>query len=308
MAVDVSIILVSWNTRDLLLACLESLPAAIGDLRADVWVVDNASRDDSVAAVRSRYAHVRLIENRTNLGFAAANNQAIRGGAGRYVLLLNSDTVAAPDSIELLVRFADDHPRVGAVGGQLLNADGSFQASRARFPSLWSETLNVTGLGRRLYGPWYPGYGPRHSRHPCRADVLPGACMLVRRAAIEQVGPMDEDYFMYSEETDWCLRLHRAGWELWYLPDARILHHGGQSTQQAREPMIAALYRSKVRFFRKHYGPLHAALLQLIFVLVLRAKWIAQRHTGRMRRPIGWRDLSAPVTHHHQPSLIDGRS
>jgi N-acetylglucosaminyl-diphospho-decaprenol L-rhamnosyltransferase len=308
MVVDVSIILVSWNTRDLLLACIDSLPAAIGNLRADVWVVDNDSHDDSVAAVRSRHPHVRLIENLANVGFAAANNQAIRTSEGRYVLLLNSDTVARPGSIEVLVRFADDHPRAGAVGGQLLNPDGSFQASRSRFPSLWSETLNATGLGRRLYGPWYPGYGPHQSQQPRRAEVLPGACMLVRRAAIEQIGLMDDAYFMYSEETDWCLRLHRAGWELWYLPDARILHHGGQSTRQVRDPMIAALYRSKVRFFRKHYGPLAAALLQLILVLVLRAKWIILRLTGRMSRPIGWRDLAAPVTHNHQPSLIDGRS
>jgi N-acetylglucosaminyl-diphospho-decaprenol L-rhamnosyltransferase len=244
MAVDVSIILVSWNTRGLLLACIDSLPAAIGNLRADVWVVDNDSHDDSVAAVRSHHPHVRLIENLANVGFAAANNQAIRTSEGRYVLLLNSDTVARPGSIEVLVRFADDHPRAGAVGGQLLNPDGSFQASRSCFPSLWSETLNATGLGRRLYGPWYPGYGPHQSQQPRRAEVLPGACMLVRRAAIEQIGLMDDAYFMYSEETDWCLRLHRAGWELWYLPDARILHHGGQSTRQVRDPMIAALYRS----------------------------------------------------------------
>lgn len=308
MDIDVSIIVVNWNTRDLLLACLASLPAAIGSLHAEVWVVDNDSRDGSVAAVRSHYPQVRLIQNRANVGFAAANNQAIRASAGRYVLLLNSDTVAEPGSIEALTRFADDHPRAGAVGGQLLNPDGSFQASRARFPSLLSETLNVTGLGRRLYGPWYPGYGPRQSHHACRAETLPGACMLVRRAAIEQIGLMDERYFMYSEETDWCLRLDRAGWELWYLPDARIVHYGGQSTRQARDPMIAALYRSKVRFFRKHYGRLPAALLRLIFVVVLRVKWIGLRLRGRMSHPIGWRDLAAPMTQRAQPSLSDGRS
>src|SRR3954452_17614079 len=123
---DVSIILVSWNTRELLLDCIESLPAAIGDLHADIWVVDNGSADGSVAAVREQFPLVRLIENGGNPGFAAANNQAVVASAGRYALLLNSDTVAEPDSIERLVRFADEHPSAGIVGARLLNADGSF--------------------------------------------------------------------------------------------------------------------------------------------------------------------------------------
>ncbi|HEX9373634.1 MAG TPA: glycosyltransferase family 2 protein, partial [Roseiflexaceae bacterium] len=152
---DVSIILVSWNTRDLLLACLASLPAALGGLHADVWVVDNGSADGSVAAVRERYSAARLIENGGNPGFAAANNQAIDASAGRYALLLNSDTVATPGSIERLVRFADEHPLAGIVGARLLNPDGSFQASFADFPSLRSELLSVTGLGPRLFGRWY---------------------------------------------------------------------------------------------------------------------------------------------------------
>jgi N-acetylglucosaminyl-diphospho-decaprenol L-rhamnosyltransferase len=149
---DVSIILVSWNTRDLLLACLESLPSAVGNLQAEVWVVDNGSVDGSVAEVRTQYPKVQVLVNRKNVGFAAANNQAIKVSAGRYVLLLNSDTVAEPGSIERLVDFADAHPMAAAVGPMLLNPDGSFQASFADFPSLRSEWLNVTGLARIIHG------------------------------------------------------------------------------------------------------------------------------------------------------------
>jgi GT2 family glycosyltransferase len=304
--IDVSIVLVSWNTRDLLLACLDSLPDALGVLCADVWVVDNASADGSAAAVRAwRPAEgklpVQLIENQHNAGFAAANNQAIVASAGRYILLLNSDAIARPGSIERLVRFADERPNAGLVGAMLLNPDGSYQGSFADFPSLRSELLSASGLGERLFGRWYPNYGPGHAQAARQVDYIQGACMLARRAAVDQVGLLDEAYFMYNEETDWCLRMRRAGWENWYVPGARIVHYGGQSTRQARHAMMQALYRSKVRFFRKHYGPLPAALLRAGFVAVLRAKWLvlallaaARRTAGgsaRVGPPIRWRDL-----------------
>jgi len=299
-APDVSIILVSWNTRELLLGCLESLSAAVGTLRTDIWMVDNGSTDGSVAAVRERFPLVRLLENDGNPGFAAANNQAIAASAGRYTLLLNSDTIAEPASIERLVRFADGQPTAGIIGARLLNRDGSFQASFADFPSLRSELLSVTGIGPRLFGRWYPSYGPRRSQMARRVDWIQGACMLARRAAIEQAGPMDEQYFMYNEEIDWCMQMWRAGWEVWYLPEARIVHYGGQSTRQIRHAMVQALYRSKVRFFRKHYGPAAAFALQSVFVAVLRVKWLIRTLAARERSsagaPIGWHDLQSPVS------------
>ncbi len=298
-ALDVSIILVSWNTRELLLGCLESLPAAVGTLRADVWVVDNGSADGSVMAVRERFPLVQLIENNGNPGFAAANNQAITASTGRYTLLLNSDTIAEPASIEQLVRFADRQPSAGIIGARLLNPDGSFQASFADFPSLRSELLSVTGIGPRLFGRWYPNYGPRRSQAARRVDWIQGACMLARRSAIERAGLMDEQYFMYNEETDWCMQMWRAGWEIWYLPEAQIVHYGGQSTRQVRHAMVQALYRSKVRFFRKHYGPAAAIALQIAFVAVLRIKWLIRTLSARERSsagpPIGWHDLRSPV-------------
>jgi GT2 family glycosyltransferase len=302
--IDISIVLVSWNTRDLLLACLDALPDAIGVLRADVWVVDNGSVDGSVAAVCAwrpveAGLPVYIIANERNAGFAAANNQAIVASAGRYVLLLNSDTVARPGSIERLVRFADERPGAGLVGAMLLNPDGSYQGSFADFPSLRSELLSASGLGERLFGRWYPNYGPGQAQAARQVDYIQGACMLARRAAVEQVGLLDEEYFMYNEEIDWCLRMRCAGWETWYLPGARIVHYGGQSTKQVRHAMVQALYRSKVRFFRKHYGPLPAAILRAGFVAVLRAKWLAlmllaaARHGARVGPPIRWRDLQS---------------
>lgn len=295
--VDVSIILVSWNTCDLLIACLESLPAALGDVQGDVWVVDNASIDATVETIRTRFPDVNLIVNKQNVGFAAANNQAIVACSGRYVLLLNSDTIALPFSIAQLVRFADAHPQAGVTGPMLLNADGSFQSSFARFPSFANELLSVTGIGKRLIYRDYPGYGPAHAQAPRCVDYIAGACMLVRRDAISEVGLMDEHYFMYSEETDWCYRMRRAGWEIWFTPTAQVIHYGGQSTQKWKHAMIRSLYRSKVRFFRKHYGLWQSLALQMMFFVVLRVKWLAARHSRSDIGPaIRWSDLCAKET------------
>lgn len=292
---DLSVILVSWNTRDLLLACIDSLAASIGALSADIWVVDNGSTDGSVDAVRSRFPAVRVLVNEHNPGFAAANNQAMRASNGRYALLLNSDTIVCPRAIERLVRFADAHPRAGIVGGLLLNSDGSFQYSFSDFPSLASELLSATGLGERLFHRSFPSYSPRQSRAARQVDVIPGACMLARRAAFEQIGLMDEGYFMYSEEPDWCLRMRRAGWEAWYLPEARIIHYGGQSTGQVRHAMVQALYRSKVRFFQKHYGVVPAMTLRAGLVAVRQGRRLIQqiRSQGRggVEPAISWGDL-----------------
>lgn len=303
--IDVSIVLVSWNTRKLLLECLAALPNALGPLEAEVWVVDNASSDDSVGAVRTWAATaslpVHLIENSENVGFAAANNQAIARSTGRYVLLLNTDTLPEPNAIANLVAFADSQPLCGMVGGMLLNPDGSFQGSFAAFPNFVSEVLNASGLGRRLFGAWYPNTGPREAQVARKVDYIQGACMLARREAIDEVGMLDEGYFMYNEEPDWCWRMRQAGWETWYTPDARILHYGGQSTRQVRHAMIQALYRSKVRYIRKHHGTWNARLLQAAFVVLLRLKWLvllvqALRTSQPILPPIRWNDLNSATT------------
>lgn len=298
-ALDLSVVLVSWNTRDLMLGCLASLPAAIGELNADVWVVDNASSDDTVAAIRTAQPSVNIIVNEKNVGYAGACNRAVAASASRYVLLLNSDTVPQPGSIQRLVEFADARPSAAVVGPMLLNPDGSFQGSFADFPSLWNEFLSVTGLGKRLWFEGYPGYGERHARAARRVDYIAGPAMLVRRAALTRVGMMDDQYFLYSEEIDLCLSITRTGGEVWFTPAARIVHFGGQSTRQVRFAMLKMLYRSKVRFFRKFYGPGYATMLQALCVAVLRARWMAfrllsLRHAdARVDPPIRWGDLSS---------------
>ncbi len=292
---DVSIIIVSWNTRALTTACLASLPAAARAFTWDTWVIDNASGDGSVDAIRAAFPGVQLIANTGNLGFAAANNQGIRRSNGRYVLLLNSDTLMTPGSLDRLVAFADATPRAGVIGGRLLNPDGTFQSGPTPFPSIWNELLSATGLGVRLTFRGYPSRADRSSRQPQRTDYVGGACLCARRDAIDDVGLLDEHYFMYSEEPDWCWRMHRAGWETWFTPDVEVTHFGGQSTKQLRDAMYVALYRSKARFFRLHRGRVAATVVAALFVAVSRARRLVRAAAGI--RPagvaLGFKDLRA---------------
>jgi N-acetylglucosaminyl-diphospho-decaprenol L-rhamnosyltransferase len=291
--VDVSVIIVSWNTRDLLLQCLESLRAGLGLLIAEILVVDNNSSDGSPQAVRDRWPAVRLTANPDNRGLATANNQAARLAHGRYLLFLNSDTIVQPGAIDTLVQLADATPRAGVIGARIENPDGTFQASFEPFPTLLTESVSVTGIGRRLVSPGYPSRPDRGSRGTREVDVVCGACLLVRAAALAEIGLLDEEYGMYSEEPDLCLRMRRAGWRTYYHGAAIIRHHGGQSTRQNRREMLVALYRSKLRFFRRYRGPGQAALLRILFFCALVARGALSRLLGR-RPPapwVGWREL-----------------
>ena len=263
---DLSIIIVNWNTRDLLAACLDSLRAYPFDGPSEIWVVDNASSDGSAALVRERYPDVHLIENSRNVGFATANNQALRASTGRYAVLFNSDALAQSGALTALVRFLDDHPAVGAVGPKLINPDGSFQASYAAYPTLLSELALLAGLARLWLGPYAPSPRPVAGETSRPVDWVAGAALLVRRAAIEQVGLMDEGYFLYSEETDWCWRLTRGGFPIWYLPHVEIIHQGGASSRQQSARSYGLLYASKLRFFARHYGAAAAWALRLAFL------------------------------------------
>ncbi len=259
--VDVSAIVVNWNTRDLLARCLGSLYETTQE-SLQVIVVDNASQDGSTEMVRKRFPQVLLIENDENVGFARANNQAMPLAQGRYLLLFNSDAIAQPGAIHALVTLADAQPRAGIVGAQLLNPDGTFQASYTPFPTLWQEFLILTGLGRAMYGAHYPSRGPEEKKGPQEVDRVEGACMLVRREAYAQVGGLDEGYFMYAEEVDWCYAMKQIGWQVWYQPAARVIHFGGSSSRHRQPQREVDLYQSRVRFFRKHHGDLPARLLK----------------------------------------------
>lgn len=288
---DLSIVIVSYNVRDLLRDCLRSIQASLAlnpELAAEILVVDNASTDGSARMVSAEFPGVDLIERATNDGFAAANNAAIRRSAGRYVLLLNPDTVVLRDALDRVVRFLDEHPAVGVAGAKLLYPDGTRQHSCFRFPTLWMSFLDFFPINHRLTSSRLNGRYP--SRDDGRAypiDHPLGAFFAVRREAIEQVGLLDEGYFIYCEEVDWALRIKRAGWEAYYVPTAEVIHYGGQSTQQFRGKMLVELYRSRFRLFRKHYGSLYVWAARRIIHLGL--AW----ELRRARRAAGRGDITS---------------
>lgn len=288
---DLSIVVVNWNTKDLLIQCLQSIYETVSNLDFEVIVVDNASTDGSQAAIREQFPLIRLIENQKNEGFARANNQAMAASQGRYMLLFNSDAIATPGAIQSLVSLAEAESRAGIVGAQLLNLDGSFQASHTTFPTIWQEFLVLTGLGRLLKGRWYPSRGPEENKGPQVVGYVEGACLLVRRQAFEEVGGLDEGYFMYAEETDWCYTMKQAGWQVWYQPAAKIIHLGGGSSKHRRPQREADLYRSRVRFFRKYHGNRAAQLLKLQIYGLTAVKIAVHRllrlvSRGRYGRPV----------------------
>ena len=250
---DLSIILVNWNTRDLLAQCLDSVYANPPSNRFEVLVVDNASTDGSAAVVRQRYPSAHLLESETNVGFAAGNNLALRVATGKYLLMLNPDTQVRPRAFDALKVFMDSAPHAGAAGARLLGPDGTQQPACRPAPTLLREACDLFQVDR-LYPVSQYRTKAWDLSQPHRVDVVQGTCMLLRRKAVESVGLLDEGYFMYSEEVDLCHRLRQHGWQIWWVPRAVVVHYGAQSTQQARAKMFLHLYRSKVRFFRKHYG------------------------------------------------------
>jgi N-acetylglucosaminyl-diphospho-decaprenol L-rhamnosyltransferase len=281
---DLGIVIVSWNVRDLLAACLESvvdrpqsrdgrpptldsLPGLAGGLRlqTEIVVVDNQSHDGSAEMVRTRFPQVRLVVSERNLGFAGGNNLGMRywGLAAsmpethypRYVLLLNPDTVVHGDALATLARFMEATPRAGMCGARLVYGDGSFQHSAFGFPGLWQIVLDRPGVHGRLSDSRLNG---RYSRalyaagRPFEIGHPLGAAFMARSDAIRQAGLMDDRFHMYCEEIDWAWRIHRAGWKAYCVPQAEIIHYGGQSTRQAGPEMIVALWTSRLQLYRKH--------------------------------------------------------
>lgn len=250
---DLSIVIVNWNTRELLLDCLSSVYATVRALRFEVFLVDNASSDGSVAAVQAQYPQVRVIQNEKNLGFAAANNKALRIMQGKYALLLNTDTVLTEGAVASLFAYLENHDAVGMACGQLLNADGSRQNSIANFPGVLGLLCNETIL-RLLFSRKFPSKRQEY-RAPIEVESCIGACLMVRKVAMEAVGLLDERYFFFMEETDWAFAMHRAGWKSCFVPEARIYHLQGQSAGDNIQARIM-FYRARYQYFRKWHGRL----------------------------------------------------
>jgi GT2 family glycosyltransferase len=256
---DLSIIIVNWNTKEFLLPCLRAIFEKEEGIFREVIVVDNGSQDGSESEAKKAFPLVHLIQNEENLGFARAVNQGLQKASGRYVLLLNPDTQVKPGAIERLMSFMDSHPQAGISGAQLLNSNGSKQNSIANFPSLATELLNKNLL-RWLSPRRFPGKERIYSE-PMEVDSVIGACMMVRREAIGQVGFLDEDYFLFLEETDWCYRMKRAGWKIYHVPQAEVYHLQGRSVGPVKKRARVEFYRSRYHFFKKNKGNLQWVIL-----------------------------------------------
>lgn len=293
-APDISVVIVSWNVRPLLTQCLDSFIAVagltlddqrpqglLGGRSIDFWVVDNGSTDDTVATLRAQYRWVHLIDAGRNLGFGAGNNLALGQCRGRLVLLLNPDTVItrAADGRDAITVLADElecAPDVALVGPRLVYGDGTPQSSRRRFPTLAMGLMESTLLER-----WFPGnrWARRYHLDDVPADRVQdvdwvtGACMLVRREALAQVGLFDEGFFMYSEELDLCKRLRAAGWRVVYQPQATVVHYEGQSSGQVVARRQVLFNTSKVRYFDKHVGAVSATVLRLALLSGFALEW-----------------------------------
>ena len=245
-----SIVIVSYNVRSYLELCLQSVSKALEGIEGEVWVVDNCSQDDSVAVLKRDYPWVRLVENNENMGFARANNIAIRQLQSDYVLLLNPDTVVAESTLRGVLQFMDEHPEAGGAGVMMHNEDGTIAPeSRRALPTPCVSALKMLGFTRRYYMsrlPW---------DQPGRIDVISGAFCLLRRKALDQVGLLDEDFFMYGEDIDLSYRLLKGGWQNWYLP-YEITHFKGRSTQKTDYRYVHIFYQAMLIFFRKHYSHL----------------------------------------------------
>ena len=250
--VDLSIIIVNWNTKEYLLPCLKSIFKKGGVTGWEIIVTDNSPTDGGGDEIRKTFPSVQVIQNDRNVGFSRAVNQGLRKASGRYVLLLNPDTQVKNGAIQQLVSFMDDCPNAGVAGAQLLNGDGSKQNSTANIPSLATELLNKSLL-RRLFPKRFAGKERNYSE-PVEGDSVIGACMMVRRVALEQIGLLDEDYFLFLEETDWCYRMKRAGWKVYHVPQAEVFHFQGKSAGTARKRARVEFYRSRYHFFKKNRG------------------------------------------------------
>ena len=264
---DISFIIVNWNTQDLLLECLASIYRTVSEITFEIWAVDNGSSDGSVRAVKDKYPAVKIIENRANLGFAAANNLALERMGGQYALLLNTDAVLTENAVSELHNFMKVNPEAAIACGQLLNPDGTKQNSIANFPSLLSLVSNETFL-RLLLPRRFPSKRKEY-KTPIEIESCIGACMLIRKKAIDQTGFLDDRYFFFLEETDWAYRMKKVGWKIYFVPSAKIFHAQGKSVGIRANARIM-FYRSRYAFFRKwHPGSYPLVCLVIFFRLLI---------------------------------------
>lgn len=286
----VSLAIVSYNTRDLLLKCLESVFGSVDAGDVEVIVVDNGSTDDSSEAVLARYPRTDVVQTGKNRGFAAAANVALARARGAYVVLLNSDTEIRRDSLSVMARFLDEHPEAGVVGPRLVYEDGTTQPSADFAPNLMTEFLHLFRVKRLLpgenvrqavapvlrkasgktVGTYFEAYSADLT--PREVDCVSGACLMIRRGTLDAAGLLDERFFMYMEDMDWCLRAKSAGAKVFYLPEVEVVHHVG-SSGEASDHVFVERYASRLYFFTKHRGRPARFIVRVMTVLAFALRW-----------------------------------
>lgn len=306
MDLDLSVLIVNWNVCELLRHCLASIEANRGDLSIETIVVDNASVDDSVAMVMREFPQVHLIASQENLGYTGGNNLGVQEAQGRFILVLNPDTEIVGDALQQMVAYLDGCPTVGVVGPQLLYPDGSVQPSRRRFPRPATAFFTATPFAwrwfqdNRVERSFLMADSPNHTVQS--VDWLTGAALMIRRETWQQIGPFDQRFFMYFEEVDWCHRCRDKGWEIHYLPLARIVHHLGKSAGQLGMARLMRLYRSEVLYFRKYFGAAWATVIRLFLLMNMAweladvsIRWLLGRRSEarRQRMRIYWQALKS---------------
>ncbi len=271
-----SIVIVNYNTEKLLRSCLESVYGGANGTPLDIWVVDNNSRDNSVAMLKSMFPMVKVIQNPSNVGFSRANNLVISQSRSDYILLLNPDTLIIGDAIEQVVKFMKEHPEVGIAGCKVLNRDGTLQlACRRSIPTPEVAFYRLTGLSRlfprsRVMAKYNMTYESPDLTH--EVDAVSGAFLMIRRQVVEEIGLLDERFFMYGEELDWCLRTKRAGWSVMYYPEAQIVHYKGESTKYNSRKAALEFYRAMYLFHRKHFAKDYSLLTNFLIYAGIGAK------------------------------------
>jgi len=313
---DVTVVVVNYNTAQLLDRMFSALNAAQGELQCQIIVVDNASRDNSVQILRARYPFVELIENNINVGFARANNQALPQARGRYILLLNTDAFVASDTLTKTIEFMDSNPRCGVLGVKLVGRNGSLQPSCRYFPTPWNVFITAAGLKRLFPGTRLVDDMSWDHAAIRKCDWVPGCFYMVRRQVIERVGLFDPRYFIYYEEVDHCRAVQRAGWEVVYYPFTQVVHIGGESaksegplTSDGRQ-LSALQVESQLLYFRKHYGrtglltafafavlgDVIIACKSLAFHLDAKRAWTAMKHSGTVIKVMIMTKLASTAT------------
>lgn len=294
--VELSVVILSFNTHELLGRCIAHAETAVRGRNAEIIVVDNGSTDGTLDDLRQLGSRVRLIQADRNLGYAGGNNLGIASATGECILLINSDAFVTRAAVDQALDLFTHQPRLGICGVRIVNPDGSLQAGPGRFPTLWDDVATSLGIDQLRGSP-----GHVSDRAPRPVDWIHGACLFVRRATIDQIGDLDTSFFMYSEEVEWCHRCWSAGWQVWYLPAAPVVHLGGASSENDDIGRRTALYQSRLKLRRRVSGRFAAGLLWLAMVLGLTGRIVvrsmlqllSRRRVGRQSPRSDWQLLIA---------------